>query len=297
MRPEDSVAFQTVQAALPFANAGKLKIEVLLYDNTVGKSDPGTLPANVRYERATHNAGLAAAYNRALEIAEAEKCTWLLTMDQDTGLPEHYFDRLGEYIFRVSSDSTIAAIVPQILDGGRLISPGWWLWDSIPRLLSIRFSGVTRRYCSAFNSASALRVSALLAIGGYNPRFWLDCSDMYIYRMFYKNGMHLYVAGDLQVTHELSIMDMNERVSLARYRNILSAGCAFWDLELGWLAAADFNLRLLYRIFYKHWRNGHIPAFRQASIDMLRKRVLHSRNRRIEEWMRETDRWVVSSRL
>lgn len=289
LRPNESAAFKTLQTTISRGGPREMHVKVLLYDNTPGGCDPGTLPEYAEYEASQRNAGLAAAYNRALEIAEAEGFEWLLTLDQDTSLPEHFLSRLSEIAASPSLNNSIAAIVPQICDTGRILSPRWWLWDSIPRTFRLGFTGVSKRATSAFNSASTVRVSAVRMIGGYNPRFWLDNSDSYLYRQMYRHGKQVYVAGDIQVEHQFSVLDMNRRVTQARYLNILSAGCAFWDLELGCLAGLDFTARLTYRTFYKHWKHGHDPAFRRASWEMLKKRIFHSRKHRIEDWKRETD--------
>lgn len=289
MEPANSIAFKSLQAAM----SDKADVRVLLFDNTPGGCRPGPLPHWAQYEPAKNNAGLAAAYNRALNIAEEQRSDWLLTLDQDTNLPKDFLSLLIDTIEKVSADESVAAIVPRIMGDGKVISPGWWLWDAIPRVLPADFIGICKRNTSAINSASTLRVSALRKIGGYEQRYWLDCSDMYIFLMFHKYGMQIYVAGDIEVGHQLSILNMNERVTLERYKNILSAGCAFWDMELGWLAALDYNARLIYRTFFKHWKQGHDPAFRRASMDMLKKRLFQSRRRRISAWKKETDRWIA----
>ncbi len=289
LESSESVAFKTLQSAACKVSRDKLRLEILLYDNTPGGHCADNLPEGVRYESTLQNNGLPAACNRALEIAEAEGFDWILTLDQDTTLPEHFLSRLSEIAGRFSLNNSIAAVVPQITDNGKMLSPAWWLLDSIPRYFPPRFTGIPKYFSSAINSASTVRVSSLRAIGGYNPRFWLDYSDAYLYRQLYRHGMHIYVAGDIQVEHQLSVFDMNHRVTLDRYRNILDAGCAFWDLELGMLAGLDFTARLAYRTFYKHWKHGHNAAFRRASWEMLKKRIFQSKKRRIEDWKRETE--------
>ncbi len=287
--PADSNAFRTLWTLVNLSTPSSLYLKVLLYDNTPDGCYPGAVPNGVLYEAAQQNAGLAVAYNRALEIAEEAGFDWLLTLDQDTSLPEHFLPKLSEIIVRVSSDKSIAAIVPLITENGRVLSPYWFRCGSIPSYPPLGFIGIIKQPSYAFNSASTLRVSDLRMIGGYNPRFWLDSSDHYIYRQLYKYGKKVYVSGDLQVEHHFSVLDMNHSVSLSRYKNILNAGCAFWDLELGWLAELDYTARLAYRTFYKHWKHGHDPAFRRASWKMLKKRLFWSKKRRIESWKRETE--------
>ena len=122
MRINESAAFRTLMAAksqLPRQS----DVRILLYDNSSEAHDPGTLPAGVQYEAPRRNAGLAAAYNRALAIAESERCTWLLTLDQDTTLPSNFLSQMGESALNLEPDDRVAAIVPCMTDAGRDLSP------------------------------------------------------------------------------------------------------------------------------------------------------------------------------
>ena len=118
MRPNESTAFQTLQASISRLQKGHKDIQILLYDNTPGECDPGFLPKGVQYVAAWQNAGLAAAYNCALSIAKSKKCTWLLTLDQDTILPPNYLFRVSEGAVEVESNNEVAAIVPKLLRCG-----------------------------------------------------------------------------------------------------------------------------------------------------------------------------------
>jgi GT2 family glycosyltransferase len=112
MRPRESETYRTFQEAIYCFRNGQNNVSVLLYDNTLGGCDPGPLPEGVRYEVAERNAGVAAAYNRALSIAQSEKYTWLLTLDQDTTLPSDYLSRMSELALQFESSDRVAAIVP-----------------------------------------------------------------------------------------------------------------------------------------------------------------------------------------
>ena len=281
--PAKSVSLQTLLTARKQMPQGRCYLKMLLYDNTPGGQDPGLLPDGVNYEAATENRGLAPAYNRALEIAHTQGFDWLLTLDQDTALPPEFLSALGCAIDRVAATPQVAAIVPQITGEGRMLSPNYFRFDVLPRFFPKGFTGVSPHATYAFNSASTLRVSALFEIGGYSPLFWLDNSDAYMYRQLYLHGKHVYVAGNIQVDHEFSLFDIKQRVSLARYRNIVDAGCAFWDLELGSLAGFYHTASLVYRL-YKHWKRGDDPAIVKITRQMLWKRLFQSRQRRIREW-------------
>lgn len=270
----------------------KLRVRILLYDNTVGGECQGTLPKGVNYESSSSNHGLADAYNRALELAEQEGFHWLLTLDQDTALPETFLENLCNAIVRVEASPEISAVVPQILEKGRMLSPNYFLLSAVPRFFHLGFVGIPTQATFAFNSASTLRVSDLREIGGYSPLFWLDYCDAYIFNRLNRNGKKVFIAGNIQVEHEFSMLDVKKRVTLERYRNIVQAGCAFWDMELGTLAGLYHTASLVYRL-YKHWKRGDDPAIRRITLKMLKKRLLQSRKRRIEDWKRAQESMYV----
>ncbi|HEX3892286.1 MAG TPA: glycosyltransferase [Terracidiphilus sp.] len=283
LRPQQSPSYLTLLNAASRVGAEKLRIKVLLYDNSPSAWEQGLLPEGVSYERTSENRGLADAYNRALEMAEGENCRWLLTLDQDTTLPEDFLVKLVETIDQVQKSPSVAAVVPQIVDQGRMLSPNYLVLDAIPRFFPKGFIGISARKTFAFNSASTLRISALREVGGYSPLFWLDYCDAYIYSRLNAAGKTIYVAGDIEVEHEFSMFDFKTRVSLERYKNIVNAGCAFWDTEQGNLAGLYHTASLVYRL-YKHWKRGDDPELGRVTRDMLKKRLTHSKRHRIEQW-------------
>ncbi len=287
--PADSDSLRTLIAARSLMRNSSSHLKILLYDNTPGGQQPSDLPEGVSYEAASENRGLAFAYNRALKIAAAEGFQWLLTLDQDTILPVNFLVRLREVASRVESDLTVAAIVPQITGEGRALSPNFFLFDVFPRFFATGFVGISNHDTYAFNSASTVRVNALEEIGGYDPLFWLDNSDAYMYRQLHRHGRRVFIMGDVQVDHEFSMFDMKNRVSISRYKNIVLAGCAFWDLELGMLAGVYHTASLFYRV-YKHWKRGDDPEIRRVTTDMLKKRLFQSRKSRIDDWQRRMGR-------
>lgn len=285
-KPEESASFRTLLAAREIARDCDLKI--LLYDNTPGGQAPARLEAGVLYEAAARNGGLAGAYNRALSLAQAKGYPWLLTLDQDTSLPPHFLQRIAELAVKFGPNPNIAAIVPQIVGNGRMLSPHWFWGGAIPRWFRPGFVGMPSQTTYAFNSASTLRVEALDEIGGYDTRFPLDSSDTMLFHRLNRSGRRVYVAGDLQVEHELSLLDINQRMSLGRYERLLRDECAFWDMEMGSLARLERNARLIWRLL-KHWKEGHDPLIREATRKELIRRLACPRRKRIAEWQREAE--------
>lgn len=289
--PADSRAFQSLQEAIRRLSSEHLYLKTLLYDNTPGGCDPGSLPEDVRYEAARQN-GLADAYNRALAIALHEECNWLLILDQDTALPADFLSHMIRYATDLNSDERIGAIVPHMLDAGRRVAPVCIRYWGVS-YLSSDFEGTSRREVHATNSATLFRVSALKQVGGYSPYFWLDYVDGYMFHQLYLHGMKVFVAKDVQVNHQLSLLHGGD-LKPDRYHNILRAESAYWDLYGGRVQGLALTGRLLGRIWRQQMR-GHDASIRQLTWNELKRRIVQSKRHRIDDWRREMEQQMLCS--
>jgi GT2 family glycosyltransferase len=289
MRFNESAAFKTLMAARSVLPR-QTELQVLLYDNSPDACTPGTLPVGVRYEASQRNAGLAAAYNRAVAIANNERTTWIVTLDQDTTLPMNFLLQMRECIRIVERDDRVAAIVPRLRDADRALSPVVVKFFG-EQHVSKTFTGISEQEIRGLNSASLFRVSALNEIGGYDPYFWLDYVDTCIFRKLHLQGRRIYVAGKIQVEHELSLL---HRGNLApdRFRNVLQAECAFCDLFDGRARGFVLTARLLGRIWRQRRRGDNI-AFRRLTWEMFKMRLFQSKAKRILEWRKEVEQRII----
>jgi GT2 family glycosyltransferase len=285
---EDSPAFRSILASRQRLRSERGEAHILLWDNS---PDPQIiipdLADGVHYFPDQTNSGLATAYNHAIAWAVEHGSEWLLTLDQDTAVPEDFFDKMAAAAQASTRYAGIGAIVPQIATEGRQLSPNWFQFGAIPRWYRAGFTGVPREPVFAFNSGAMLRVSALRQVGGYDPRFWLDDSDAMIFSKLHERGKRAYVAGEIQVEHEFSMKDMQRRMSPQRYRNALFAETAFWDLRMNRAAGWERALRLMVRLIKQQFR-GDSAELRRITWQALMRRLFTTRRRRIEEWMRDT---------
>jgi GT2 family glycosyltransferase len=287
MRAVNSTSYETLIAAAKHVSSEALDLKILLYDNAPDGFVGGELPANVEYHRASANHGLAKPYNFAAGQAENEGYEWLLTLDQDTILPRQFLSLLLEGIVRVSNTPSVAAIVPQIVGDGRVLSPNWLWRDTVLRPFRNGYIGVSDVPVFAFNSATAIRISTLQQVGGYNPLFWLDSSDHEIFRRFQEFGKSVFVTGNNQVDHNFSMLAIEQRMSPERYRNVLLAESAFWDQQMSGLAGMERTLRLAFR-YLKQIRNRSDDRYRKISAEFMKRRLLWSKSQRIAAWKKET---------
>jgi hypothetical protein len=131
---------------------------------------------------------------------------------------------------RAATISTeIAAIVPVVKVGERVVSPRVSIFNGhrdYPE--NDAHSGEV----FAINSGCLLRLGALEAIGGFSPDFWLDYSDRYVFHQFYLRGLRV-MRADVELQHEMTIMDYDRLMSPLRYQNFIEAEGAFNDLYKG----------------------------------------------------------------
>jgi len=220
-------------------------IRILLFDNTPGGGHPGALPNGVQYESAGFNAGLAAAYNRALDLAQESQCDWLLLLDQDTILPKDFLELLSAQIKQYESHADVVALVPVVRSRGIAVSPkkvGFFGLKALPEAsLGPQFAEVT-----AINSGTALRCDFIRSIGGFNRAYWLDYLDHWLFRQVYAAGKKVAV-WDCTLEHHLSVQNYRENITMTRYRSILAGESGFMTTHKSKLQIPLYLLRLLVR--------------------------------------------------
>lgn len=279
--PMECESFRTLLEAMRQIRLSDETSQILFYDNTPGGQSIHLLPDGVRYEADPLNRGLPSAYNRALAIASEEGFNWILTLDQDTSLPTDFMAKLLPALQYVNSMPRVAAVVPQISDGDKVISPNALSLKIFPKFFPSDFVGISMERTSAINSAATLRVEALREIGGYDPLYRLDYSDAITFHRLHCRGRKIFIAGNIKVRHELSVLDMKHRVTIERYRDILAAEAAFWDECMGGVANLALPIRYLYRIFYKFWwTEASLPYFKLSLQNLLRRIFLTKKQRR-----------------
>lgn len=89
--------------------------KVYLFDNSTKKVELPSFEPNVTYITEHKNLGIAYALNRIMERAEQDGYKWLVTMDQDSILPDDMVEAYREYI----NDSNVGIICPQVIDKRR----------------------------------------------------------------------------------------------------------------------------------------------------------------------------------
>ena len=105
-------------------------------------------------------------------------------------------------------------------------SPAKDLFGGIIRPIDMRHKGICAFKVFATGSGSAIKVSFLQSIGGFNELYWLDCLDRWLFSTINNMGGKVYVSDSI-VDHELSILNYDKFMDEQRYYNILKYEAIF----------------------------------------------------------------------
>jgi GT2 family glycosyltransferase len=232
---------------------------VLVYDNSA-VSNLGPVPFGWEVVKDSSNGGLVAAYSCAVSRAKSAGCPWILLLDQDTQLPRSFFSSLHENVSRTREAPDVVAIVPIIMAGKRQVSP------MIPRLgrenpFLLR-DVIETNWLMAINSGACIRVDFIEGIGGFAKEYWLDFLDHWLFKMVHSKRKSVYVSG-VVLQHELSVANMNNGLTVPRYRNVLSAERHFTNNHLPWPWRLVLALRLIARA------SKHLVVTRDKQLGLL----------------------------
>jgi glycosyltransferase involved in cell wall biosynthesis len=217
-QPPQSATISSLRRSLQESSA---RVHVLVYDNSPSAWD-GNWDSNWTYHHDPANGGIRAAYECALQFA-APDFSWLLLLDQDSELPPEFLRQLFLAAYNCTENHQVAAIVPRVYASNRLVSP---LRVRIGRRKQTFQTGLLPFEVTCLNSGATLRLKFLRELGGFNPEFWLDFLDYWVFHEIHRRGFQVFVM-EAALQHRLSVLDYNHDVSFERYRNILSAEMRF----------------------------------------------------------------------
>jgi GT2 family glycosyltransferase len=265
--PLDALALSSLLKVCAEDEAIAARLRILVQDNSPKTVLPGPSLGShcVDFFHAPTNPGLASAYNRALTRAKTEGIPWLLTLDQDTLLDRLFFVQLLAAL--ESEDSHQAcAYVPELVQDGLVLSP-LVIGKVFYHRIALGFSGLTAKPVVAFNSAACLSVPALVAIGGFPEEYWLDYLDHIVFYRLQADGGRVFVL-NTKLAHNLSLQDLESKVSLDRYANVLAAEWRFVRDSSSAVGSIIHRVRLLKRTL------SHALKLKNKSYALLTMRAL-----------------------
>lgn len=280
--PENSETVQSLTSEFRRNPGMADQIGLLIWDNSPDPVVDPQMQIPAIYRGDGENVGVAGAYDGGMRMAIASGCEWLLLLDQDTSIPAGFVSRLSEISREMQRRNDIAAIVPILMNGDEVSSPyvqGWFRRKAIHP----PFRGTPAGLLLAHNSGAMVRITALREIGGFDLDFWLDYSDIVLFDRLQRSGRKIFVAGDVQAQHSISISDYDSLVSPERYRNILAAESSYWDVYRAMPFRALHSLRLLIRAI-KQWGRLKNKNFAALTFSHFWMRLSTKRSERLRQW-------------
>lgn len=236
------------------------RFRLLIYDNSPCRSAiPIEISVPFSYVHDPRNGGLSRAYNTAMEVAGAAGSEWLLLLDQDTLIDANFLRTLSVHLPEAAGNPKCAALAPRLLSKNKIISPARVLWGGWLLPVDESSGGPYSREMIALNSGTLLRIAAIREIGGFNPVFWLDYLDHWLFNRLYRAGYFIYVL-DATLPHDLSLGNVRG-VSTARYKNILLAEGEFYRCCKSPIENKVYYFRLAMRAFRRLARQGERRLF------------------------------------
>ena len=282
MQPSESLTMKGLLDSFASCPALRDSFDVLIWDNSpTPLQNPESL-SSFQYKHSPENIGVSGAYNRAMKIAGETGCQWLLLLDQDTGLPPDFLPQTLKLACRFLEQPAIAAAVPFLMEGDRVLSPLKVLFKRF-KPLHQPFEGVYPGQVTAANSGAMIKIEALQQIGGFREDFWLDFSDVVVFHLLHQQGKQVYIAGDLLLKHKITVIDFEKSVSPQRYANIIAAEGAYWD-TYGTPAERIFHAFRVFDRALRHKRRFHNSAFAKIVLAEFFRRLFLTRKQRLQRW-------------
>ncbi len=243
----DSTSFQSLEKLLKQRNSD-ISYDLLIYNNDTTRTITHSIYTVIN---SSNNQMLAGAYNFSLNRAIESRKEWILLVDQDTEIPEKYFIEVEKFLLNNPKDEIVAA-VPFLVFHNRAVSPEMtkrftWRQDKVLT------HGIYQGRVSGFNSMSLLNVKFLSSIGGFNKSYPLDMLDHWVYNQINKSDKKICVL-DVQITHNLSLLDKKNYMPFERYKKFLLAEKMFVKNELTLLHYISYKLRLIPRAAHQFIR-------------------------------------------
>lgn len=178
----DAVKNQVLKIVVVDNNSNNLKqVEKLLSDIT-----------NIQIIRLDRNYGIAFAQNRGFNILQKEYYDWVLTLDQDTVLPNDYVERIVKYL----------PICKQVgIMTGAYIDINW-NEERKNKIKKVRHEKI-ENFNQDISSGNIVSIQAWKDVGGFDEGLFIDYVDFdFDYRLKIKQ-YNLYRVNDVTFEHEI----------------------------------------------------------------------------------------------
>jgi GT2 family glycosyltransferase len=182
-----------------------------------------------------------------------------MLLDQDTTITSDYIAEVLALSESLVEDTSIVALVPKLIEGGKVQSPHRPPKLRYPKPLSTVLYGATSEKLHVYNSGAVLRVEALSAIGGFPENFPLDYLDHATFHNLQSREGRLFLLRAM-LEHQLSSNQAEmlfHSFLIPRQQSVLAAERKYYRLYGTLLQRTYHRLRLL-RIVFKCMKAGEL---------------------------------------
>ncbi|NQQ99221.1 glycosyltransferase [Streptococcus suis] len=135
--------------------------KLYIYDNSTEKLDY-SFPDKVSYKTKGTNVGIAFALNELMSMADQDGYNWIITMDQDSIMPQGI---VQQYLKTIEEeDRKLAIVCPQVIDKRR-------------KYMNLNHTEEKEYVEECITSASCTSIMAWKAIGGFDEWLFIDLVD------------------------------------------------------------------------------------------------------------------------
>lgn len=189
--PDNNIRFRTCLEGIL-----KQVEKVYLFDNSP-ESITDKIPERVVYMTEHRNLGISYALNRIMDAAKRDGFQWVLTMDQDSIVPEGLVDG---YMKTIESTINIGIVCPQVIDGRR----SYMEIKEEPKQEIVDF---------CITSASCTSIKAWEKVGKFDDWLFIDLVDNDFCKRLVVSGYKIVKLNDKILNQEFGkIIPKKERI-------------------------------------------------------------------------------------
>lgn len=217
-------ASDTIQSLLK-ANLLKANFKIIVWDNSFVSLSKDSIEllnnnfSNFIYKHTPENVYLSKIYNEVIKSLR-EKNSYLMICDDDSYIPNHFFEVL---LKQIKLNPSINLFLPQIYSESILVSPAKD-YLIITKFLKELMPGVLdSRYTTAINSGMVISNRVFKSGFRYNENLKFYGTDNFFMNKYSEKNRHLIVL-DVKISHNLSFNSTNNIINKLRiFREIKRA--------------------------------------------------------------------------
>ncbi|WP_342462767.1 glycosyltransferase family 2 protein [Geobacillus sp. FSL K6-0789] len=158
------------------------------------------------------NLGIGKALNLAMDFAVKNNFRWLLTMDQDSILPENFIDVFQEIYTNIKNKQEIAILAPDYFDGNTGERAKFLMKTSNNFFYRRKTCEGLIEPLIVIQSGSLFNLAVLKKVGGFREDLFIDYVDNEICLRLNQEGYKIVVTDKIKMKHHLG--NRNKKVFL-----------------------------------------------------------------------------------